>query len=179
MSTQGLDEFRARYGQLTVTACEWRAMQADPHAVAADVFVRLARHRDAPTLSLLYTAIQAAVQQAYAASNTSSFLDKMRGQHQTLDNVPRDSKREADLRVALSNLRTRDRELLQLALWDELTPSELAEVLRIEAAAVPTRIAEAIGRFATLAAKRGIQLDSLELPGVLRALKPGTQTRGG
>ena len=178
MSTQGLDEFRARYGQLTVAACEWRAMQADPHVVAADVFVRLAKQRDAPTLSLLYTAIQAAVLQAYT-NNATSFLDKMRGQHEVLDNVPRDSQREAALRVALSNLRTRDRELLQLALWDELTPSELAEVLRIEAATVPTRIAEALGHFATLAAKRGIPLDSLELPEVLRALKPGTQTRAG
>ena len=38
MSTEGFDEFRARYESLVVTACEWRAIQANPYTTADDVF---------------------------------------------------------------------------------------------------------------------------------------------
>ncbi|MBK9696572.1 MAG: sigma-70 family RNA polymerase sigma factor [Propionibacteriaceae bacterium] len=179
MSTEGFDEFRARYESLVVTACEWRAIQANPYTTADDVFARLARHRSAPSLRLLYSSLQDAVLHAYTSqAGSQSFLDKMRGVQQELSNRPHDTPREAALRLAISSLKGTDRDLLQLALWDGLTPSEIAEVRRWEPDTVSTRIVQALGRFATLAAKRSIQLDAVELPATFRALKPGTHTRG-
>lgn len=49
--------------------------------------------------------------------------------------------------VALSRLRPRDQELLRLAEWEELTPSELAEVLHCSANAVSVRLHRAHRRF--------------------------------
>ncbi len=50
------------------------------------------------------------------------------------------------LRAAISRLADRDREILELAAWEELEPREIAEVLGISAVAVRTRLSRSRGR---------------------------------
>lgn len=55
---------------------------------------------------------------------------------------------EAEVVRALSNLRSTDREIIQLSLWEELSPVVIAEVLGISRAAVDQRYARAKQRLA-------------------------------
>jgi RNA polymerase sigma factor (sigma-70 family) len=56
--------------------------------------------------------------------------------------------------AALDRLADRDREVLQLAAWEELTPTEIAQVLGVSAVAVRTRLSRSRARLRALVAER-------------------------
>jgi RNA polymerase sigma factor (sigma-70 family) len=56
--------------------------------------------------------------------------------------------------AAVSRLAERDREVLQLAAWEELTPAEIAEVLGVSAVAVRSRLSRSRARLRALVDER-------------------------
>ncbi|MEA5052747.1 MAG: hypothetical protein VB093_04785, partial [Propionicimonas sp.] len=114
MSTQGLAEFQDRYTTLVVAACEWRAMQANPEALADRVFAALRDHREPPDLRLAYQALRRVVFDSYTEySSRRSLIDTLRGVAEPVANAPQDSAEEKWLREAISRLPERDRDVLQ------------------------------------------------------------------
>lgn len=178
MSAAGLDEFRDRYWSLAVTACEWRAMHADPERMATQVFEALAADPEQPNLRLTYRLIDKTVMNAYTeAVGTRSIFDQLRGQKQTVPNEPQDSDEEAKLRKAVARLRRRDRDLLQRAYWDELSESELAEVEGCDLTEVLTRRDRALENYRRLLARLSPASDPDAASKLLRSIKPGIRTR--
>lgn len=178
MSTQGLAEFQDRYAALVVAACEWRAMQANPEALADRVFAVLRDHRDAPDLRLTYQVIRRVVFDSYAEySSRRTLMETLRGVSEPVANAPQDSAEEKWLREALSRLPEREREVLQLAYWDQLAESELAEALGLDAAAVRARIERATARYVSLASRKNPSVEAAAVPTILRSLKPGLRSR--
>jgi RNA polymerase sigma-70 factor (ECF subfamily) len=78
------------------------------------------------------------------------------------------NKEEADVIAALSRLRPLDREILQLTLWEELSPVEIAVVLGISRAAVDQRYCRAKRRLAR----------ELKRPTLIRGRATRNHTRG-
>lgn len=60
------------------------------------------------------------------------------------------------VREAMTDLRSADRELLQLVAWEDLTPAEAAVVLSISAEAARTRLHRARTRLRKILAARGV-----------------------
>lgn len=178
MTTQGLAEFRDRYEALVVAACEWRAMQADPEILAERVFAILRDQPTAPNLHSAYQVLDKVVLKAYLDSSQSvSIIDRLRGEKVQVLNAPKDTKQEAQLRDAVSRLRRRDRDFLQLAYWDELSESELAEVLATDAQTVETRRAQALEAYRAQVSRRSPSTDPAEPSRLFRSIKPGLHTR--
>jgi len=178
MSTQGLAEFRDRYEALIVAACEWRAMHVDPEDLAGRVFAVLHDQPGVPDLRSAYRVVDKVVLEAYVqSSNSRSILDRLRGERSPLPNAPRDTKEEAKLRDAVSRLRRRDRDLLQLAYWDELAESELAEVLETDTQEVAVRREKALTNYQALVRRLSASTDVGEPSRVFRSIKPGVRTR--
>jgi RNA polymerase sigma-70 factor, ECF subfamily len=71
---------------------------------------------------------------------------------------------------ALARLRPPDREILQLTLWEDLSPVEIAEVLGISRAAVDQRYYRA---------KRRLGVELKRRYGLKRRLSPATPEKGG
>lgn len=85
------------------------------------------------------------------------------------DGVPADAGDLAlDVRAALAKLGELDREVLTLTIWEELTPSEIAGVLGISAAAVRTRLTRARGRLRQVLGD--VQPAAGHVPGIRPAL---------
>lgn len=178
MSAEGLAEFQERYATLAVAACEWRAMQANPEVLADRVFAFLRDDREAPSLHRMYHAIRTVVLDSYLEhSSRRSILDRLRGAQDTVANPPQDTKQEALLRSAVTRLSDRDRELLQLAYWDELDDVELCAVLRVDAEALHARLDKARTKYAGFARRADGAVASEAVPDILRSLKPGLRTR--
>ena len=178
MTTQGLAEFRDRYEALVVAACEWRAMQADPEVLAGRVFTSLRDQPAAPDLHTAYRVLDKVVLDAYMeSSNSRSVLDRLRGDRTPVPNAPKDTKEEAQLRDAVSRLRRRDRELLQMAYWDELGERELAEVLETDIETVVVRRERALASYQALVRRLSPSTDPAEPSRLFRSIKPGLRTR--
>ena len=166
-----LMEFAARYRSLAATTCEWRAFGvADPDDMADRVFERLARKPEPPTLVRFYQEVEVVVDQAYRTSaGQNTIVDMLRAQipakraPKTADSVARD---------AMRALRHRDLVILQQAYWDDLTPDELAEVQRTDAATALARLTEAAARFG-----RRLAPTEDDPVTVMRRIKPGTRRR--
>lgn len=178
MSIEGLAEFRDRYESLVVTACEWRAMHADPEALAERVFGVLRDQRAAPDLRGAYQVIDKVVLNSYVEFGASrSLFDRLKGGQLPVPNAPKDTKQEAELRDSVSRLRRRDRELLQMAYWDELSESELAEVLGTDTDTVLAQRARALEHYRSLVQRHSPTSDPSEPSRLFRSVKPGLRTR--
>ena len=180
MAETGLAEFRATYQALIITACEWRAMQANPAVLAEQVFARLRDRPEPPDLRLAYRMIQRVVANAYVEDARRRPLSEMlTGPRRTPPThlSPKDQ-RAVELRGLIARLRHRDREILQLAYWDELSQSEIESVLRLDGAAVAARLERAKARFAALVRRRADHpSDETDVASVLANAKPGVHTR--
>jgi DNA-directed RNA polymerase specialized sigma24 family protein len=120
------------------------------------------------------------VQETYfQAAGQRSFLDSFRGNSPGVANPPQDSPREKMLRDQLSRLPERQRVVVQLALWDQLDLTELAEVLRISPDEAGDRLQRALGRYSELVARKEPAHDSGDLAAAIRRLKPGRHSRWG
>lgn len=174
-----LAEFRDRYGALVVAACEWRAMQADAQLLASRVFSTLADLAVQPSLAKTYQVIDKVVLDAYLdASAGRSILDRLRGEKPSpLPNAPVDDALHAVLRDAVTRLGGRDREVLQLCYWDELTEAEAAEVLRIDLARLRERRDRALDRYRDILRRRAPSAEPAAASQLFRSVKPGRHTR--
>lgn len=172
-----VEELRARYGDLVVNACEWRAIGvADPLDMAEEVFARLDAGSD-HTLRDLYTRIDWVVRASYRRySDGMSVLDRLRGGG-TLAG-PRSKRTPADdFLQALSNLRQSDRNLIQLRFWDELDDTEAGEVLGLTVEDVRARLARAGTRYLAKLARSHPDLALTDVEDTIRSIKPGGHGR--
>ena len=170
-----MDAFEARYRTLAVTTCEWRAFEvADPETLADRVFAALRSRRGAPTLKSFYKVVEDVVAKAYmeASSQTPLIEGIMRGQLSPFMNR-RPKTDQARARAALAALRAREVDVLRQAVWDCLTPQEMAEVNGGTPQAQTTRVDNALRRYASkLPAESGADPRA-----VLEELHPGTHRR--
>ncbi|MBI4901401.1 MAG: hypothetical protein HY829_13115, partial [Actinobacteria bacterium] len=127
----GADEDLAqRYWPLVVTACEWRAFGVeDPEVIASRVFADV-EPRTGASLATLFKAIEQEVAQAYRNSAATSGSGPLGLPATWLSWTPTDTRPRT--LVALSDLPERERRVLQLAYWDELTRIEISEVLKVD-----------------------------------------------
>jgi len=127
---EAIETFETRYRTLAVTTCEWRAFElADPEVLADRVFVSLRSRRGAPALRSFYRCVEDVVAKAYvdASAQNSMFAGMMRGQFGSF--LSRHVKTDEELaRDALASLRAREVVVLRQAVWDGLTPEEMAQV---------------------------------------------------
>lgn len=178
VTTEGLAEFQERYAALVIAACEWRAMQANPEVLADRVFAILRDGREAPDLHRAYNAIRSVVLDSYLEySSRRSILDRLRGVPDAVANAPQDTKQESLLRGAITRLSDRDRELLQMAYWDELAESELCAVLRTDPTALRERLARARAKYVAFARRAHGSVEPESVSAVFRSLKPGLRSR--
>lgn len=172
-----VDDLRTQYHDLVVTACEWRAMGlADPHDMAAEVFNRLDERSD-HGLRDLYKSIEKVVIVSFQRhAERTNLMDRLRG-GVFIDRPPR-TPGDAFLK-ALSNLRGRDREILQLRFWDELTDAEAAEVTGLSVEQVRERLATAGTRYLSKLTGTNPDLNLSDIADTLRSIKPGIYGRYG
>ncbi|MGV8907352.1 MAG: sigma factor-like helix-turn-helix DNA-binding protein [Propionicimonas sp.] len=173
-----VEALSAQYHDLVVTACEWRAMGlADPHAMAADVFAALDERRD-HDLKDLYRAIDKVVLSAYQHySDKVSLIERLRLGTLLGGSGPRNP--ADDFLKALSNLRGKDRQLLQLRFWDELDEAEAAEVLGISIEQVRENLAKAGMRYLTKLSRTHPDLAISDVVDTIASIKPGIYRRFG
>lgn len=163
---------------LILTACEWRAMHDDPELVADDAAARIEASRQPLGLKLLYRCVQDAVMASYQRQAArQSFIDSLRGNRPTLENKPVDDEDQKVLRGQVVNLSAKERDLLQLAWWDDLTLPELAEATGRRPEVVSAQLAQALDKYRSKVAKalRPYQADDLQR--AFTALKPGRHRR--
>ncbi|HQY98640.1 MAG TPA: sigma factor-like helix-turn-helix DNA-binding protein [Propionicimonas sp.] len=172
-----VDDLRTQFHDLVVTACEWRAMGlADPHDMAAEVFSRLDERKD-HGLQDLYKAIEKVVFVSFQRhAERSNLMERLRGGAF----VERPTRTPGDnFLKALSNLRGRDREILQYRFWDELTDAETAEVTGITVEQVRERLATAGTRYLAKLSGTDPGLNLSDIADTLRSIKPGIYGRYG
>lgn len=177
--TEAVEEFWERYGSWVITACEWRALHADPERMSDAVRERLESAKKEPDLGFAYATVRDVVLDAYLASaRTRSILDAFRGTNAPqVANGPQDDPEASTRRRQLANLGDRDRELLQLVLWDDLTLAEAAAALRSPAERVETRFTRALAKYQRLLARTESALETDQVAQIIRSLKPGQYRR--
>ena len=142
---------------------------ADAADIAADVFLVAWRRLDAmpegeERLWLFGIARRTLANHRRGKVRRSRLAERLRDQLATDPPVVDAVSDGSPLRDALRRLPDRDRELLQLAAWDGLTPSEIAALERIPASTVRSqllrarsRLREALGDAAAASAQRGLR----------------------
>ena len=164
-------DLRRRYWSLVVTACEWRAYEVEgPEHMADTVFASLDPRKDAD-LRVLFRAVDTVAAAAYRNSVAGrSTLDAIRGLATVRPEISR-----PDALIALSDLRERDRRILQHAYWDDLDPAEIATVLRVDLDVAQRRLDDASRRYSARLVRRGAGADDVRA--VLAQIQPGTHRR--
>ena len=133
--------------------CARRASRADAWDAASDVFlVAWRRLDDVPTGEeatawLLGIAYRVLANQRRSASRSRRLFRKMAAAESIGSSLADEpiirSEEEAEVITSLSRLRDADREILQLSLWEELNPEEIARILGISRNAVDQRYSRA------------------------------------
>ena len=154
-STGDLD-FDALYRsqhQAVLAYCARRASRADAWDAASDVFlVAWRRLDDVPqeeeaTAWLLGIAYRVLANQRRSASRNRRLFQRMAATESIVSSLADEpiirSEEEAEVIASLSRLRDADKEILQLSLWEELQPEEIAGILGISRNAVDQRYSRA------------------------------------
>jgi len=169
-----IDDFMARYQTLAVVTCEWRAYQVDdPEVMAADVFRRLRAQPAPPDLKRFYKCVDAVVDYAYrTASSRKSLTEQIfSGSLSMIKRGP--VMPDQRIRSALTGLPAREVDVLRQAIWDELTPDEMAAVNGRDAATQQARVNAAVAHFAS----RLPAPESADPVAAMRAIHPGEHRR--
>lgn len=171
-----LDSLTERYRDLVVVACEWRAMGlADPDDMADEVFARLDPRKD-HDLRDVYRSIDKVVIASFQRhSDGVNLFDRLRGG--AMLGAPTKRTPADDFLKALSNLRGRERELLQLRFWDELTEDESAVVLGLSIEQVRERLAKAGLNYLRKLGRSHPDLAISDVVDTLASIKPGIHRR--
>ena len=135
--------------RVVLAYCARRASRADAWDAASDVFlVAWRRFEDVPpqeevTAWLIGIAYRVLANQRRSASRSRRLSRRMAiaegGVSDLADEPLIRGEEEAEVTNALSRLRERDQEVLQLSLWEELKPEQIAEILGISRNAVDQR----------------------------------------
>jgi len=169
------DDFEAKYADLAVVTCEWRAIDvADPEVMAAEVFRQLRTKAAPPTLRQFYKIVESVIDSAFrqAVASQSLIDGLMRGAF-AMGGRPK-ADLESRIRQALVSLPMRDVELLRQSCWDLLTPQEMSEVNGRDAATQSARLAVALQHFG---AKLPVSVKA-DPAAAMRSIQPGTHRRG-
>jgi DNA-directed RNA polymerase specialized sigma24 family protein len=169
-----LELLATRHRSLAVTACEWRAFElADPEQMADAVFDRLLANPD-PNLADFYAAVDEVVRLTFARHAAQTSVLARLGSNLALTGHRTSSD---EFLQALSQLRTRNRLLLQLRHWDGLSEAEAAEALELGLAEFAERQAKAEARFIARVTKRHPELMHEDVGELVASAKPGRHTR--
>jgi RNA polymerase sigma-70 factor (ECF subfamily) len=146
------DSYHAR----VLSYCQRRAEAAVAQDLAADVFLVVWRRRSSVSLTqvdlpwLYATARKTLANHRRSISRQHRLATKLAGQSQPHVTTPEDHTLRSDerekVRTALYSLREADREVIRLALWEELGHAEIAEVLGSTPRAASMRLSRAIAR---------------------------------
>jgi len=169
------EAFRARYADLAVVTCEWRACGVeDPEALAGRVWDALRVARRPLGLKEFYRVVEDVVDKAYRrqAESVSMVESIMTG---SLSMLRRGAAGSLDAgRKALAGLGGRDADLLRWTFWDGLSPAEIAEVAGRDASHQERRLTEALRAFGTRLPRELAD----DPAAAMRELQPGTHRRG-
>ena len=178
MFSVNVEALSAQYHDLVVTACEWRAMGlADPEKMAETVFGALHQRGD-HDLRDLYRAIEGVVLSAYQDySDKVSIIERL--QLGSLLGRPSPRTPADEFLRSLSNLRGKDRRLLQLRFWDELDEAEAAEVLGVSIEQVRESLAKAGMRYLAKLSRSHPDLAISDVVDTIASIKPGIHRRFG
>lgn len=155
-------------------------MHADPEVLSARVFALLERQKPPASLRTLYRLIDKVVAESFAAVASRRPLSEFMagGLRTPRPDLPDENDSSGRLRLLIARLGDRDREILQLAHWDQLSEPEIAEILRLDRAAVASRLIRAEAKYARLVAREGNLRPANEaIADLFAAAKPGVQTR--
>jgi DNA-directed RNA polymerase specialized sigma24 family protein len=145
--------------------------------MAADTFALLDERRD-HTLRDLYRAIDKVVLDAYQNySDKMSIMERLR-MGAAFGSPGRRNPADEFLK-ALSNLRGKDRQLLQLRFWDDLDEAEAADVLGTSIEAVREHLAKAGMRYLGKLTRTHPDLAISDIIDTLSSIKPGIYRRYG
>jgi len=167
--SDAMDDFEARYHDLAVVTCEWRAFDmSDPTVSARLVFARLSKQKGGPNLKLFYKCVDAVIDQVYrdAAGKQSILNTLMVGATAMLQRPPKTP--EERIRKAFVALSMRDVILLRQGYWDNLTPEEMAEVNGGTADAQRQHLEAALKHFAA-----HLPTDAGDPVTAIRSIQPG------
>lgn len=145
------ERFEALAREVIEPIRRYLARRTDPDTaedVLADTLLVLWRRFDDvpdPALPWTYGVARGCLQNAQRSSRRQERV-AAKAAAQPVDPVPTDDGADADLAEALDRLPERDRELLRLWAWEQLTPAEIAGVLDISANAVSIRLHRARGK---------------------------------
>jgi len=172
--SETFEDFVARYRDLAVVTCEWRAFELDdPEAMADMVLDRMRYHKAGPSLRLLYKCVEGVVDETYRkAAGKRSITETILSGSWTM--FKRDPQTPTLLILkALQSLSARDADLLRQAYWDELSLIEMAFVNGRDAATQEARLIAALGRFAARLPKS----EATDAKAAMRRIHPGTHRR--
>jgi len=161
-SSTGHADFDALYRsqhQVVLAYCARRASRADAWDAASDVFlVAWRRLGDVPppeevTAWLLGIAYRVLANQRRSVSRSRRLFRRMAATESIVSSLADEpiirGEEEAEVIAALSRLREADKEILQLSLWEELQPEEIAGILSISRNAVDQRYLRAKKRLSS------------------------------
>jgi len=169
-----IEAFKARYHDLAVVTCEWRAFGVeDPEVMATGVFRKLQTLPAPPDLKRFYKCVEFIVDMAYrTASGKKSLTETIfSGQWTMIRRGP--EMPDYRIRQALAGLPMREADVLRQAFWDELTPAEMAEVNGHDAPTQQSRLDAALAHFAS----RLPAPESADPEAAMRGLHPGEHRR--
>ncbi|MCP3973654.1 MAG: sigma-70 family RNA polymerase sigma factor [bacterium] len=156
--TAAFEALYVAHHRTVLAYCARRALRSDAWDAAAEVFtVAWRRLNDVPSGDdarpwLLGVAYKVLSNQRRSAQRRRRLTSKSAGTAATADLLPEAqlirNEEEAEVIASLAQLRPRDREILQLSLWEELRPEEIACVLGISRGAVDQRYSRAKRRLA-------------------------------
>jgi RNA polymerase sigma factor (sigma-70 family) len=132
---------------LILTTCERRlGDHARAEDAAAEVFrVAWQRFTDGvePSVPWLYGIVRNVVGTEYRrTARAAALVERTGGEGLVAEQLP-DDPRGLEVRLALSELKPADRELLFMTYWEDLTPAEIAAILEITVASVWMRLTRA------------------------------------
>lgn len=173
----GFERLFTMHHRTVLAYCARRCPQSDAWDAASEVFVvALRRPEQVPPPEtalpwLLGVAYRVLANQRRAENRRRSLAERAAGTVGETDPLPDEVLLRGEdataVIAALSRLRPADREVIQLTLWEEMSPVEIAEVLGISRAAVDQRYSRAKKRL------------SRELDSASRKRPTRTRTQGG
>jgi RNA polymerase sigma-70 factor, ECF subfamily len=133
---QRFDALFTSYGSDIVAYCSWRASSAsDAQDAVSEVFLTAWRRLDdvprgdAARVWLYATARRVLANQRRASRRRTALHERLAREPAPAPVQPRSTTEETLVHEALRRLRPRDREVLLLAEWEGLTPTQIAAVL--------------------------------------------------
>lgn len=185
--TKRFDALFESYSADIVAYCTWRSSAgSDPQDAVADVFLTAWRRLDevpegdAARVWLYATARRVMANHRRSGRRRIALHQRLEFEAASAQQEPASSSREEALvHEALRRLRAEDREILLLSEWEELSPAEIAAVLRCRAVTVRGRLHRARRRFRSVFEQLREQSDKHGHATPIGARRPAEVREGG